>query len=622
MGIVFKKLLAQLLFWIYDFIDTIGTIFNILTGTQSVDETRTLLEVFVESAVSTKILLGLCMISIIIAGVCMGVRTVKNIIRLKSGGEQPSHATTVRLGFISVVSSVACIFFIVLVVAFMTMLLNMVNDVIAPEENMTLSQNLFNLSVEESYVVDEDTWDSRLVYCYDENGNKIQDTDNEGNLLWDYDDNGGQTPIWKMREEWFHPYKYEDGQIVTESGWVEHTDSCQRRPNGEYYETHGAWCLSWSLDPDEVFGIHNKDWIGMFEQEDEGYKVKPMVRLESFNMFTAYLVAIVVFISMFMLSVGLVKRIYDIIVLMMCAPLICGTIPLDEGARFKAWRETFMSKLLVAFGAVISLNVFYMVSRFITSATLDLSYLTEAGILSASGVSVFTMLLLLGGALCMNGSQVLIARILGTSADESREAMQSLAMISSGVRFGAAGALGAGRVAMGAKRAVFGGTNRYGRERTGLVPTMFRGINAIGEKRGGDAYTQSRGAAFVRFLGRMGRKNSQNQNANGAATGAGGNAGNTNAGRIVGHQGLSGLNKPNVGGHINNSAPFVSGGLGGSQNANPGRPGTIAQPQSGNNSVSKDKPQSSIRPTNGGLRTSNGGNKASAYNDNNSRKRN
>ena len=51
MGILFEKLLAKLLFLIYDFIDTIGAIFNILTGTQKVEGNKTLLEVFVESAV-------------------------------------------------------------------------------------------------------------------------------------------------------------------------------------------------------------------------------------------------------------------------------------------------------------------------------------------------------------------------------------------------------------------------------------------------------------------------------------------------------------------------------------------------------------------------------------------
>ena len=113
MGIAIEKLFAQLLFWLYDFIDTIYSIFNILTGTQKVEEGamgRSLLEVFVESAVSTKVLIGLCIISVIIAGVCVGIKIAKNLIQFKAGGEPVSHTGAIKQGCIAVISSVACIF--------------------------------------------------------------------------------------------------------------------------------------------------------------------------------------------------------------------------------------------------------------------------------------------------------------------------------------------------------------------------------------------------------------------------------------------------------------------------------------------------------------------------------
>lgn len=520
MGILFEKFFAQLLFWFYDFIDTIGSIFNILTGTQSADETRTLLEIFLDSAISTKVLLGLCMISVVVAGACVGVKTVKNVIKFKAGGEPTSHATAIKQGVLGIGASVVCIFFVFMFIAFSSMLLNMVNDVIAPADNLTLSQNLFSLSVEQSYVIDESTWEEREVGdYYDESGHRVQEKDptSDDGLAWEkdaqenymLDDDGNKIPVWVKRVERYHPYLTDaEGNLVVVTGWV----------NGSSSE------ITWSMSPDQVFGVHNKDWLGLFEQADQGYSQQPMVRLDAFNMFTAYLVAIIMLISMFMLSVGLVKRIYDIIVLVICMPLVCGTIPLDDGARFRAWRETFMSKVLIAYGAVISLNVFFMIAGFITGPTFDLTYLINEGVLSSFAVSVFKMLLLLGGALCMNSSQTLIARILGTSADEGREATQSFALVTSGVRMGAVGALGVGRVATGIGRGMFGGTNRYGRQRTGVFNYAARGVNAIGERAGGDRYSGSRGAAFVRALGRMGSRmspysgNRANANAGAAAS--------------------------------------------------------------------------------------------------------
>lgn len=609
MGIFFKKLLAQVLFWIYDFIDTIGAIFNILTGTQGVSGDKldkSLLEVFADSAISTKVLLGLCTVAVIITGASMGVRIVKNVVKFKSGGEQTSHAVTVKQGFMAVLSSVVCIFFVFLFIAFAAMLLNMVNDVISPQNNNTLSQNLFDLSVEKSYVLDESQLVPREVTLYDDNGQPVKKTDENGNIIYQLDEDGNPTkiPEYETTIEWFYDYlRDENNNPILQTGWV-----------GNYTASD----ISWSMDPDEVFGKHEKDWIGLFEQEDKGYDIKPMVRLDSFNMFTAYLVAIIILISMFMLCVGLVKRIYDIIVLIICMPLVCGTIPLDDGARFRAWRETFMSKVLVAFGAVIAINVFYMITGFVSGEfSSTMNELVDREVLGTGAVTVFKMLLLMGGAMCINGSQTLIARILGTSADESREAMQSFALITSGVRMGAAGAMTAGRMTMGAKRAVFGGTNRYGRQRTGLLPMAFRGGNAIGERVGGANYVNSRGAAFVRKLGRMGGKNGGNS-LSGSNANQSGNEGRMQPAPIGGLLKPTQVSLRSAAGNSNKpSASFT----GANRPVNgSAQPSSRSQPASlnniNNNITQAQKENNSSQPLSGGLRSNESGHKSSAYKDN------
>ena len=198
MGILFKKLMAQLLFWIYDFIDTVGSIFNILTGTQGVSGDKldkSLLEVFAESAISTKILFGLCTVAVIVTGASMGVRIVKNVVKFKEGGEPTSHATVVKQGFLSILSSVVCIFFVFLFIAFASMLLNMVNDVICPQNGNTLSQNLFDLSVEKSYVLDESKMVPREVILYDDNGQPVQAPDETGTRLFVLDADGKPTYV-------------------------------------------------------------------------------------------------------------------------------------------------------------------------------------------------------------------------------------------------------------------------------------------------------------------------------------------------------------------------------------------------------------------------------------------
>lgn len=513
MDIAFKKFLTQILFWVYDFIDTVSSMFQILTGTQAVTENnQSIFEVISESVITTKLLLGLVLVSIIIVGASVGVKVVKNVIKLKQGGETSSHAATLGNGFLAILSSVVCIFFVFMFIAFSTMLLNAVNSALSPTENVTLSQNLFNISVEPSYVIDYDATPMQKTggLYYDENGNKVQQSDPESDdgLRWlkdeitgEYilDENDKRIPVYRHVTSYVYPYKVdENGNKVTEPGYMQNG----KDENGDpvYYTCED---INWDMTMDEVFGVHYKE--SLFENSAADYTTEPKVRLESFNLFTAYLVAVVMVVSLFMLGVGLVKRLYDMLVLIICMPLVCGTIPLDEGARFRAWRETFMSKVLVAFGAVIAVNLFFIISGWITgSGFLAVeTYLKNAGF-GVFQIIVLKILLLLGGGLCINGSQTLVARIMGTSADESREAMQSAAVIGSAVKLGGAGVVAAGRMAFGAGRMVFGGTNRYGRQTLGLLGHAARGVNAIGNKIGGEKYANSKGAAFARKLGRMG----------------------------------------------------------------------------------------------------------------------
>ena len=125
--------------------------------------------------------------------------------------------------------------------------------------------------------------------------------------------------------------------------------------------------------------------------------------------------------------------------------------------------------------------------------------------------------------------------------------MQSFALITSGVRMAAVGALGVSRVAAGMGRGLFGGTNRYGRERTGIFNYAARGANAIGERAGGDKYSGSKGAAFVRALGRMGGRSSLFGN-NGAR-----NTPISNSGK------QAGLNAPNIIKGVRGAADKLSG---------------------------------------------------------------
>ena len=56
-----------------------------------------------------------------------------------------------------------------------------------------------------------------------------------------------------------------------------------------------------------------------------------------------------------------VQRIFDIILLYIISPVSISTIPIDDGSRFKLWRESLITKVLSAYGIILSMNLFFLI---------------------------------------------------------------------------------------------------------------------------------------------------------------------------------------------------------------------------------------------------------------------
>lgn len=66
------------------------------------------------------------------------------------------------------------------------------------------------------------------------------------------------------------------------------------------------------------------------------------------------------------LCFGLMKRIFELVVLFLIAAPISSLMPLDDGAALKKWREKFTSKVIAAYGPIVGLNLFFVILPFVT----------------------------------------------------------------------------------------------------------------------------------------------------------------------------------------------------------------------------------------------------------------
>ena len=224
------------------------------------------------------------------------------------------------------------------------------------------------------------------------------------------------------------------------------------------------------------FGKLEPAWMGILydvNQAGEG----GVADITTFNFLTATVASVALFVVMIQTVLGLTTRIFNIIFLYLSSPLIIATVPLDDGARFKLWRETAISKVLLAYGSVLAVNIFI----------LALPLIQKINIQDAPDIvnDLFILILVVCGAFTIPTAQLLFSRLIGTQAEENREATSGLRSL-----FGTA--LGTGRMIAGAKRAVFGGVNRYGRSTKGMLHYGAKAgggaANVVGGVLGGNAY--------------------------------------------------------------------------------------------------------------------------------------
>lgn len=483
MDVLFGKLAAQILFWVYDFLDLLNNVFRVFAGLDCVDyegNRITLLEAFMNSAVFSKgmlVILGLVIIGVIIAAACVSVKIFKGMFDTKSNNNKTALGVAGQ-GAKSVILMIASLMLVVLFIAFVNMILQGVDVVMTQGNQTTLSNSLFQISVETTYEYEE---------------SEEEATDEYGQIVYETDENGERKPV--MRKVYIIK-KDGNGNPVMHSGWY----------NGVVNDIDFA-----RESPDTVFGVRDKDILG-FEHSDWLYQKdkEPIVQLQSFNFLTAYLSAGVMTIAMIMAIVGLTKRLYDIMVLIFMMPLVIGTIPLDDGARMKAWCDTMFSKAFLALGVIMAINVYFLCVPVIGNVVIYTNSVFDSTV-----TNVVRLFLYIGGALCINTAQTLIARVLGTSADESREMAQSFRTLASTVMLG-------GSALRGAKNVAFGGYGKYGRYHRGLLPGVAGGVNAVGAKLGGDKYTNS---TVGRFMGWASRPRDNGYNARGAYGGQSGQGG-------------------------------------------------------------------------------------------------
>ena len=173
--------------------------------------------------------------------------------------------------------------------------------------------------------------------------------------------------------------------------------------------------------------------------------VKQYYDLSEMNFFVGIAGGLVILVMFVMSAVMFVQRIFDIILLYIVSPASVSTIPLDDGGRFRIWREMLVSKVLSAYGIILSMNIFFLVVP-------QISQISFFG--NAFKDGIVQLLFVIGGAFSITKANMIIAQLTGSNAG-----MQEMQQMMSNVHSGIHMVRTAGHIAGGAAGMIIGGTD-------------------------------------------------------------------------------------------------------------------------------------------------------------------
>ena len=107
------------------------------------------------------------------------------------------------------------------------------------------------------------------------------------------------------------------------------------------------------------------------------YMARAGYSLEDYRFFFSWIICIPLLICIAKALLMFVDRTLSILILFIMSPISLSTTVLDDGARFKMWREKVIAKFISGYGMIIAINIYTIVLSFITRG--DVNFFPETG---------------------------------------------------------------------------------------------------------------------------------------------------------------------------------------------------------------------------------------------------
>ena len=196
-------------------------------------------------------------------------------------------------------------------------------------------------------------------------------------------------------------------------------------------------------------GGMNPDYVALFKTGELDYYntavVSNYMSLSDFPFLFSWIAGGVVLFGIGSSMLIFVDRVLSLVILYIAAPISISTSTIDDGARFKLWRDQFLSKFIMGYGMILAVNIYAMVCGLVTNP--GFAFFSGEDTMNQFLDLIMKLLIIAGGALTMQKSMALVGNLVsqGAGSNELRDnafSMGSLARMAKGVAGKAAGIAG------------------------------------------------------------------------------------------------------------------------------------------------------------------------------------
>lgn len=173
-------------------------------------------------------------------------------------------------------------------------------------------------------------------------------------------------------------------------------------------------------------------------------QVNNAIDISDFDFFASWIAGAVILVNVAWSLLIFVDRAISLVVLFLLSPFSIASSILDGGSRFKLWRDQVMSKFVVGYGTIITLNVYILVVAAIMQP--GVSFFPDSNFLNY----LMKILFILGGAMSMKKAMALVGNLVsqGAGSQELRDTAFGRGQLMRGI----------GSAISGGGKALLGGT--------------------------------------------------------------------------------------------------------------------------------------------------------------------